>query len=59
MRQTYKGYILPTPEEEAEIQRGIELDPDTWNLSYDDFLKLKISPRYQQERSMASEPSAA
>ncbi|SAK54503.1 hypothetical protein AWB80_01992 [Caballeronia pedi] len=58
MHQTYKGFILPTPEEEAEIQRGIELDPDTWNLSYDDFLQLKISPAYEQ-RSMVCEPPAA
>ncbi|SAK56799.1 hypothetical protein AWB78_01614 [Caballeronia calidae] len=40
MQQTYKGFILPTAEEEAEIQRGIELDPDTWNLSYEEFEQL-------------------
>jgi hypothetical protein len=26
-------YYINTPEEEAEIQRGIELDPDTIDLS--------------------------
>ena len=41
MQQTYKGLILPTDEEEAAINRGIALDPDTWELSDEEFKQLK------------------
>ncbi|SAK58449.1 hypothetical protein AWB79_02534 [Caballeronia hypogeia] len=51
MHQTYKGFILPTDEEEAEINRGIALDPDTWELSDEDFKRLK--PFAVHEREMA------
>jgi uncharacterized DUF497 family protein len=33
MNATFNNYYENTPEEEAEIQRGIEMDPDTYDLS--------------------------
>jgi hypothetical protein len=59
MQQTYRGFILPTPEEEAAIQRGIELDPDTWNLSYEEFERLESSAAYHRRQSMSGELPAA
>jgi hypothetical protein len=50
MELTYKGLILPTPEEEAEIQRGIELDPDTIDLS-DERIPLRRFSMTQAIRS--------
>jgi hypothetical protein len=31
----------PSPEEEAEINRGIALDPDTWVLSDEEWAKVR------------------
>ena len=33
--------IVPTPEEDAAINQGIESDPDTYELSVDEFRHLK------------------
>ena len=33
--------ILPTPEEDAAIGRGIAADPDTYELGADEFKQLK------------------
>ncbi len=35
------GTILPTPEEDAQIARGIAADPDTYELSDEEFKELK------------------
>ena len=35
------GTIMPTPEEEALINAGIALDPDTYELSDEEFKQLK------------------
>ncbi|HUN39480.1 MAG TPA: BrnA antitoxin family protein [Acetobacteraceae bacterium] len=36
-----KRLILPTSEEDAEIQRGIEADPDTWEVTEADLPNLR------------------
>ncbi|WP_066452735.1 BrnA antitoxin family protein [Castellaniella caeni] len=33
--------IMPTPEEDAAINRGIAADPDTYELSTEEFKQLK------------------
>lgn len=33
--------VLPTPEENAEINRGIAADPDTYELSSEEFRQLR------------------
>ena len=35
------GTIWPTPEEEAEIQAGIDADPDVRELTDEDFARLR------------------
>jgi uncharacterized protein (DUF4415 family) len=35
------GTILPTPEEDAAIARGIAADPDTYELSDEEFKQLR------------------
>ena len=35
------GTIIPTPEEDALINAGIALDPDTYELSSEEFRQLK------------------
>ncbi|OVZ60430.1 hypothetical protein CDO44_10115 [Pigmentiphaga sp. NML080357] len=35
------GTIVPTPEEDAEIQAGIDADPDTHELTANDFKVMR------------------
>ena len=35
------GTIIPTPEEDAIIQKGIDADPDTWFLTDEEWEKCK------------------
>ncbi|OZI31718.1 hypothetical protein CAL29_27995 [Bordetella genomosp. 10] len=44
------GTIIPTPEEDAEIQRGIDADPDTYELGEAEFKRLKRVGRPRAER---------
>lgn len=37
--------IMPTPEEDAAIDRGIGADPDTYELSSEEFKQLKRAGR--------------
>lgn len=41
MPKLKKGLILPTPEEDAAINAGIQADPDTYQLSGSEFKQLK------------------
>ena len=59
MQQTYKGFILPTDEEEEAINRGIALDPDTWELSDEEFKQLKPFVFHVNEPPESSVPPAA
>ena len=57
MHQTINGLILPTDEEDAEINRGIALDPDTWELSDEEIKQLKPFDVYERERMAAGHRS--
>lgn len=35
------GTIIPTPEEDARIQKGIDADPDAYSLSDEEWEKVK------------------
>lgn len=41
MSKLKKGLIIPSPEEDAAINRGIASDPDTYELSEKEFKQLK------------------
>ncbi|MDR5838420.1 hypothetical protein [Caballeronia sp. LZ034LL] len=47
------GLILPTDEEEEQINRGIALDPDTWEMTDEEFARLKPYAIYEEERRKA------
>jgi uncharacterized protein (DUF4415 family) len=36
-----KRLVRPTPEEDAEIQRGIDADPDTWEVTEADMRNMR------------------
>ena len=44
------GTIIPTPEDDAEINRGIAADPDTYELSHEEFRQLRRVGRPPSER---------
>jgi uncharacterized protein (DUF4415 family) len=39
------GTIIPTPEEDVIIQKGIDADPDTWFLTDEEWEKVKPTIR--------------
>jgi uncharacterized protein (DUF4415 family) len=39
------GHISPTPEEDAQIQVGIDADSDTWLLTDEEWQKVKPTAR--------------
>ncbi|PUE28274.1 hypothetical protein B9Z39_05790 [Limnohabitans sp. JirII-29] len=39
------GHISPTPKEDAQIQEGIDVDPDTWFLTDEEWEKVKPTAR--------------
>ncbi len=49
-------YVLNTPEEEAEIQRGIEMDPDTIDFSEESIPLTLFSFHGLRVRERPSEP---
>jgi hypothetical protein len=53
MRRKISEIIRPTPEENEAINRGISLDPDTWELSDEEFARLKPYAIYEEERRKA------
>ena len=57
--RTFNGLILPTDEEEEAINRGIALDPDTWELTDEEFKRIKPYPFVWGEPPQGSKPPAA
>ncbi|MFM0322459.1 hypothetical protein [Caballeronia glebae] len=49
MQSKVKDLIYLTPEEEEEINRGIALDPDTWELSDEEFKRMKPYAEFMRE----------
>lgn len=45
-----KRLVRPTPEEDAEIQRGIDADPDTWEVTEADLPHFRPAAEVQPER---------
>jgi uncharacterized protein (DUF4415 family) len=50
---TKQKLIYPTPEEDAEIQRGIDADPDTYELTDQEFKRLRPFVPRGRPRSLA------
>jgi uncharacterized protein (DUF4415 family) len=44
-----KRLVRPTPEEDAAIQRGIDSDPDTWEVTEADLPYLRPAPEVEPE----------
>lgn len=55
MRRKLSEIIRPTPEENEEINRGIGLDPDTWELTDEELKQLKPYAIYEEERRKAGD----
>jgi hypothetical protein len=49
MQRTINGLILPTPEEDEEINRGIALDPDTFEITDEFFKRMKPFAEWMRE----------
>ncbi|MFZ2958890.1 MAG: BrnA antitoxin family protein [Candidatus Ozemobacteraceae bacterium] len=41
MKTNKRKLVMPTPEEDAAIHRGIAEDPDTWELTDEDFSRMR------------------
>ncbi|MDR5817658.1 hypothetical protein QCE62_29030 [Caballeronia sp. LZ033] len=54
-KRTPKVFIYPTDEEDEAINRGIALDPDTWELTDKVFKRLKPYAIYEEERRRAGQ----
>ena len=52
MPKLKSGTVIPTPEEDARIQAGIDADPDTYELNEAEFKQLKRigRPRLQSPK---------
>lgn len=50
-----RALIMPTPEEDAEIHQGIAEDPDTYELSDEEFKTLRPFGYAMAERRAAAE----
>ncbi|MFC4275281.1 BrnA antitoxin family protein [Achromobacter aloeverae] len=50
MPKLKSGTIIPTPDEDLAIDRGIAADPDTYELSEADFKQMKRAGRPRAER---------
>ena len=57
--ETFNGIILPTDEEDEEINRGIALDPDTYELTAEDFKQMKPYEVWILENPNGTEPPPA
>jgi hypothetical protein len=61
MSKASRNYHRNTPEEEAEIQRGIDMDPDTYVLSDEEFAQLRpfVWRTRQPDHASSSPPTTA
>lgn len=54
MTKSGRTLVMPTPEEDAAINRGIAKDPDTYELSDEEFKQLRpFSERMAERRAAA------
>ena len=58
MELTPQGIIIPTDEEDAEINRGIALDPDTFEITDEFFKGMKPYAVWMREHPDKVEPPA-
>jgi uncharacterized protein (DUF4415 family) len=54
MPKLKKGTIIPTPEEDAQINAGIAADPDTYELSDEEFKLLRPHGEWRSEGTKVS-----